>query len=39
MGSNYNALPRPAAVIVTNGKAQLLRRRETLEDLLDLEVG
>ena len=38
MGSNYNALPRPAAVIVANGKAQLLRRRETLEDLLRLEV-
>jgi diaminopimelate decarboxylase len=38
MGSNYNALPRPAAVIVADGKAQPLRRRETLEDLLRLEI-
>ena len=37
MGSNYNALPRPAAVIVADGMARLLRRRETLEDLLRLE--
>ncbi|MDP9490766.1 MAG: diaminopimelate decarboxylase [Actinomycetota bacterium] len=38
MGSNYNASPRPAAVIVADGKARLLRRRETIEDLLGLEV-
>ena len=38
MGSNYNALPRPAAVLVGNGSARLIRRRETLDDLLALEV-
>jgi diaminopimelate decarboxylase len=37
MGSNYNAVPRPAAVIVADGQARLIRRRETLEDLLRLE--
>ena len=37
MGSNYNALPRPAAVMVGGGEARLIRRRETLDDLLALE--
>jgi diaminopimelate decarboxylase len=37
MGSNYNAVPRPAAVLVADGNARLIRRRETLEDLLALE--
>jgi diaminopimelate decarboxylase len=37
MGSNYNAVPRPAAAIVRDGEARLLRRRETLDDLLQLE--
>ncbi|HEY6584849.1 MAG TPA: diaminopimelate decarboxylase [Gaiellaceae bacterium] len=39
MGSNYNAVPRPAAVLVRDGNARLIRRRETLDDLLGLEVG
>jgi diaminopimelate decarboxylase len=39
MGSNYNALPRPAAVLVNDGGARLIRRRETLDDLLALETG
>jgi diaminopimelate decarboxylase len=34
MGSNYNAVPRPAAVLVADGEARLIRRRETLDDLL-----
>jgi diaminopimelate decarboxylase len=38
MGSNYNATPRPAAVLVGDGEARLIRRRETLDDLLALEV-
>lgn len=38
MSSNYNALPRPAAVLVADGRARLIRRRETLGDLLALEV-
>ena len=37
MGSNYNAVPRPAAVLVGDGDARLIRRRETMEDLLSLE--
>jgi diaminopimelate decarboxylase len=39
MASNYNAVPRPAAVLVRSGDARLIRRRETLDDLLGVEVG
>jgi diaminopimelate decarboxylase len=38
MGSNYNATPRPAAVLARDGAAAVIRRRETVEDLLALEV-
>ncbi len=38
MASNYNGVPRPAAVMVREGRARLLRRRETLQDLLAAEV-
>jgi diaminopimelate decarboxylase len=37
MGSNYNAVTRPAAVLVADGAARLIRRRETVDDLLALE--
>jgi diaminopimelate decarboxylase len=37
MGSNYNAVPRPAAVLVGDASAQLIRRRETIDDLLAFE--
>jgi diaminopimelate decarboxylase len=37
MGSTYNAVPRPAAVLVGDGEATLIRRRETVDDLLALE--
>ncbi|HEY6961415.1 MAG TPA: hypothetical protein VI408_05930, partial [Gaiellaceae bacterium] len=37
MSSTYNAVPRPAAVLVANGSARLIRRRETVDDLLALE--
>jgi diaminopimelate decarboxylase len=37
MGSNYNAVPRPAAVLVAAGDARLIRRREDTENLLALE--
>jgi diaminopimelate decarboxylase len=37
LSSTYNAVPRPAAVLVNDGAAQLIRRRETLDDLLALE--
>jgi len=33
MASNYNASLRPAVVMVKDGEARLIRRRETLEDL------
>jgi len=34
MASNYNRLPRPAAVVVNNGEANLILRRETYQDLI-----
>ena len=34
MGSNYNAVPRPAAVLVSDGHARVIRRRENVDDLL-----
>ncbi|MGH2515913.1 MAG: diaminopimelate decarboxylase family protein, partial [Ktedonobacterales bacterium] len=37
MASNYNLLARPAVVFVRDGHARLVRRRETLDDLLRLE--
>jgi diaminopimelate decarboxylase len=39
MASNYNGVPRPAAVLVADGRARLIRRRETLDDLLATETG
>ncbi|MEV6771584.1 diaminopimelate decarboxylase [Nocardia sp. NPDC051030] len=38
MSSRYNLLTRPAVVAVRDGKARLILRRETVEDLLSLEV-
>jgi diaminopimelate decarboxylase len=37
MSSTYNAVPRPPAVLVADGKARLIRRRETMDDLFALE--
>ena len=37
MSSNYNGVPRPAAVLVRDGRAQVIRRRESVDDLLALE--
>ncbi|MEC4983170.1 MAG: diaminopimelate decarboxylase [Oscillatoria sp. PMC 1068.18] len=34
MASNYNRLPRPAAVIVCDGEANLILQRETYADLI-----
>jgi diaminopimelate decarboxylase len=34
MASNYNSRFRPAEVLIKNGKAELIRRRETLDDIL-----
>ena len=32
--SNYNTRPRPAELLIDHGQAHLIRRRETLDDLL-----
>jgi diaminopimelate decarboxylase len=37
MGSNYNLVPRPSAVLVADGRARTIRRRESLEDVLARE--
>ena len=34
MASNYNARPRPAEVLAAGGQTTLIRRRETLDDIL-----
>ena len=38
MASNYNHIPRPAVVAVMEGKARLIVRRESITDLLALEI-
>jgi diaminopimelate decarboxylase len=37
MASTYNGVPRPAAVLVADGDTQLIRTRESLDDLLRFE--
>ncbi len=39
MSSNYNSRPLIAEVLVDGGVAQLIRRRQTVEELLALELG
>jgi diaminopimelate decarboxylase len=39
MASNYNRQPRPAVVLVDNGTATEIIRRETYDDLLRLDLG
>lgn len=38
MGSNYNTRGRSAEVAVSDGKARLIRKRETFEDIVALEL-
>jgi diaminopimelate decarboxylase len=38
MASNYNRRLLPAEVMVENGKATLIRRRQTIDELLSLEI-
>jgi diaminopimelate decarboxylase len=38
MASNYNRLPRPAAVLVRDGEVRPLLRRETMDDLVRRDV-
>ena len=37
MSSNYNSRPRPAEVLVSGTRADLVRSRETIEQLFALE--
>ncbi|MBV8257261.1 MAG: diaminopimelate decarboxylase [Actinobacteria bacterium] len=37
LGSTYNGVPRPAAVLVADGEARLIRRRESVDELLRFE--
>ena len=39
LGSTYNGVPRPAVVLVADGDARVIRRRETVEELLGHEAG
>jgi len=38
MSSNYNALPRPAIAMVKEGRGRLIRRRETYQELMSLDL-
>jgi len=38
MASNYNRLTRPACVLVWRGRADLIVRRETLDDLVSHDI-
>ena len=38
MSSNYNGIPRPEVVMVGDGAVHVMRRRETLDDLVAAEV-
>ena len=38
MSSNYNRIPRPAAVLVCNGEAEIIQKRESPHDLLKFDV-
>ena len=39
MASNYNASLKPAIILVKEGKARLIRRRETYDDLMRCDLG
>jgi diaminopimelate decarboxylase len=38
MASNYNGMPRPEVLMLRDGEAVVMRRRETLDDLVAAEV-
>jgi diaminopimelate decarboxylase len=38
MASNYNGMPRPEVLMLRDGEARVMRRRETLDDLLTAEI-
>ncbi|HIN06266.1 MAG TPA: diaminopimelate decarboxylase, partial [Dehalococcoidia bacterium] len=38
MASNYNLNPRPPMVLVNNGQSRLIRRRESYQDMMHVDV-
>jgi diaminopimelate decarboxylase len=38
MASQYNLVPRSAVIFTSGGRARVVRRRETLDDLTQLDV-
>ena len=38
MSSNYNRIPKPAAILVCNGEAEIIQQRESPHDLLKYDV-
>jgi diaminopimelate decarboxylase len=38
MSSNYNMVPRPAIVLVNDKKARIIRKRESYDDLMRLDI-
>jgi len=38
MANNYNKVPRPAVIMVSEGRANVILRRETIEDMLKNDV-
>ncbi|MPM92521.1 Diaminopimelate decarboxylase [bioreactor metagenome] len=38
MASNYNKIPKPAVVMITQGKDRIIVKRESYEDLIALEI-
>jgi diaminopimelate decarboxylase len=38
MASNYNGMPRPEVLMLRDGEARVMRRRETFDDLVAAEV-
>ncbi len=38
MSSNYNRIPKPAAILVCDGEAEIIQRRESPHDLLKYDV-
>ena len=38
MSSNYNMVPRPAVILVNDKKARIIRKRESYDDLMRLDI-
>ena len=38
MASNYNKIPKPAVVMVSNGESNLVCKRQNYDELLELEL-